>query len=290
MKIRLRFFRLSSAVMLSILAWLLYSFWPIHLAWRLNGQTLLGCNANTRTVYTTDRSIHKATNLPTLQVYAHDLQTSELTNTFHFSLALLEKVSPYYRLLLSPDASLLAVFANGRNFVQLLRVPDGKPANDIFVDDPIDSLGFSNDSKLLSVNTRYSIRVWNTQNLKMIFDHSLDNPRLTTGLDIFRVPKTSRICFNENARYLAVDTKKGVHVFDLSSKNLVGIADISGKPCLRSDGTSLAVLSFISLPIMSRFNIDQNGLHRVRQSASTNRPRQTVQATRALQLHCAFEV
>lgn len=266
---RLHYPRLFLAVATAFIAWLFYTYWPNSPEWQLDNQTLLGCDTASQTIYSASSTILNARDLNSLQVNAWNLQTAQPIRSTHFLLPSLDAGSPYYRFLLSPDASLLAVYANNKPFVQLLRMADAKPVEEvIYVDDPLDTLGFSPDGRWLALNTRYYIRVWDTRTLKVIFDHKLDMPRLGAEQVWNTSTKSNRVHFSSDVRYLAVANSMHVQVFDLAQRKLLGITDVTGQPRFHENGQTLTVMSFTGLPAISNFRLNDNGINRIPQTSS----------------------
>lgn len=262
MKWRVRYSGLALAVFLGLVVWAIYLQWPDQPLWRKPGQTFAGYDASQHTIFTISKTALKNKNDTSLPVNAWQLETGNLIRVIDCQLHEMNNNGWPDWALVSPDASLLAVYANNKSFVQLFNILDGKPRGPlIHVDDPLDSLGFSSDGRLLSLNTVYWVRVWDTQTMKMVFDYKLDKKRVSSSVDSFNSTRINRISFSEDNRFLAVDTSINVHVFDLHSMKHLGTTECTGVPRILPDGQTLLVMAFsTSFPVISRFRMKADGI------------------------------
>ncbi len=261
MNFRLRYSWLVLAIFLGFVAWAIHSQWPNEPLWRKPGQAFAGYDARQNAIYSISKTAFKNKNDSLLRMNAWELLSGELIRVIDCQLPEMNNSSWYDRALLSPDASVLAVYADYKKFVQLINMDDGTPRGPmISLDDPLDSLGFSSDGRLLSLNTAFWVRVWDTQTMKVVFDYKLDKKRIGRSLEYFNFTRSNRVCFSNDNRFLAVDTSLNVHVFDLASMKLRGIAACTGAPRILPDGQTLLVMGFTSFPVISRFQMNVDGL------------------------------
>ncbi|HQR09368.1 MAG TPA: WD40 repeat domain-containing protein [Gemmatales bacterium] len=263
MKQRWRIDRILLAVLLLVLAILLFYYWPIGPRWEVANEEPLGFDLTKGLLYTVNSKPIPSGD--TFRLFGYDLASGQRLVNLPLELSNQDASDhPNWSALLSADSKKLVCWTDsGQGIVVFDIAQDArrlfgfKPGN-IFVD----SIGFSADGKLLAFRNAYEVHVWDCTTGKLQQTLKMPNGTITGYRSGIWVTHLDQMQFSHDNQYLAVGGEiNEVVVFHIASGRVIGQCVGSKVSLFETDGKTL-----INLPAvfqsghLQRFEIQGGAL------------------------------
>lgn len=236
MKRQWRIGRMLGAALLLGCAALLWALWPQSPRWRIPAEEMLGFDENRKVLYTISSGTKDA----------YDLRGYDLITGVKRILLPIVPISrdnsSYWIWLLSPDKTLLAACSRMNGNIQVFDVSSGKLLYDFESPSRVNTIGFSQDSRLLATRCWKLITVRDlatgkvTQQLEMTRDaagREQNDPNTIEGCD------TNCIQIDPYRRYLVVQGDGCSIIYDFKTHQELAHCENKYTPRFLKDGETL---------------------------------------------------